>query len=70
MYGPGRKVVWQGSAGDPGPYADQVGLGVITTPSGVFQGEADSADLVGTVPLLTVLTFACTAQRGVRFWTW
>ena len=26
MYGPVRTVVWQGSAGDRRPYADQVGL--------------------------------------------
>jgi hypothetical protein len=26
VYGPVRTVVWQGSAGDRGPYADQVGF--------------------------------------------
>jgi len=26
VYGPVRTVVWQGSAGDRRPYADQVGL--------------------------------------------
>jgi len=28
VYGPVRTVVWQGSAGDCGPYADQVDLSV------------------------------------------
>jgi len=27
VYGPVRTVVWQGSAGDRRPYADQVGFG-------------------------------------------
>jgi hypothetical protein len=26
VYGPVRTVVWQGSAGDRGPYADQTGI--------------------------------------------
>jgi hypothetical protein len=26
VYGPVRTVVWQGSVGDRGPYADQIGL--------------------------------------------
>lgn len=30
MYGPVRTVVWQGSAGDRGPYADQTGMWEIT----------------------------------------
>jgi len=26
VYGPVRTVVWQGSAGDRGPYADQIAI--------------------------------------------
>ena len=29
VYGPVRTVVWQGSAGDRRPYADQTGLGEV-----------------------------------------
>jgi len=29
VYGPVRTVVWQGTAGDRRPYADQVGLGSV-----------------------------------------
>ncbi len=32
MYGPVRTVVWQGSAGDRRPYADQVGLWEVSGP--------------------------------------
>jgi len=36
VYGPVRTVVWQGSAGDCRPYADQVGfLEVISQPRGI-----------------------------------
>jgi hypothetical protein len=31
VYGPVRTVVWQGSAGDCRPYADQVGLSVTSS---------------------------------------
>ena len=29
VYGPVRTVVWQGSAGDRGPYADQISIALI-----------------------------------------
>jgi len=32
VYGPVRTVVWQGSAGDRRPYADQVGLWEVSGP--------------------------------------
>jgi hypothetical protein len=33
VYGPVRTVVWQGSAGDCRPYADQVGLSEVIGPT-------------------------------------
>jgi hypothetical protein len=40
VYGPVRTVVWQGSAGDRGPYADQISI-TLFDPDGcrTFLGE-------------------------------
>ena len=39
VYGPVRTVVWQGSAGDRGPYADQIPLSHIQEIVGLSQSQ-------------------------------
>jgi len=48
VYGPVRTVVWQGSAGDRGPYADQTGfeeVGRIGTDVGFEEMRRSPLDL-------------------------
>ena len=53
MYGPVRTVVWQGSAGDRGPYADQISIALIDNQKGETKRKLvqtpDFAKYPGTV---------------------
>ena len=50
MYGPVRTVVWQGSAGDRGPYADLVGKPYLTQiTSGLLVTRSESGSMVRKV---------------------
>jgi hypothetical protein len=44
VYGPVRTVVWQGSAGNRCPYADQVGLWEVT-PHASMRGTGSRTDI-------------------------
>ena len=48
MYGPVRTVVWQGSAGDRRPYADQTGLEEM--PNRVASGIVGGSDIYLSAP--------------------
>jgi hypothetical protein len=40
VYGPVRTVVWQGSAGDRGPYADQIAITLTIPQKGEWKTQS------------------------------
>ncbi len=68
MYGPVRTVVWQGSAGDRRPYADQVSLWEVSMklPITPFLDSFRFGDHSGVIAVDTSLQYNL-AQAGALF---